>query len=284
VPVVSILGAGPIGASVAHRLAQRGKLASIQVIDTAATVAAGKVLDMLQAAPVERFDQRMSTEGDELAAVSSPIVVLADDSSGGAWDGDRGLALVARLMRAGTRATFVFACPSQTWLMEKVYRELRIPADRLVGSAPGAVASAVRALAGLELGIASVQLAVCGRPPALVIGWAAATADGSLLTERVAPHRLASISARLPTLWPPRPYAIGSATAEVVGALATGARRLVPALTIVDDDLGVRGTAVMLPLELGQGRVLSRVIPSLSAQERTNMLRGLTLRADAENG
>lgn len=283
-PVVSILGAGPIGASVAHRLAQRGRLASIRVIDSNASLAAGKVLDILQAGPVEGFDQPISTDSDELAAVSSPIVVVADDSARGAWDGDRGLSLVGRLLRAGTTATFVFACPSQTWLMEKVFSELRVPAGRLIGTAPSAVVGAVRALAGLELGVASVQLTVTGRPPALVIGWSAATTDGSLVTDRVAPHRLAAISAALPKLWPPQPYAIGSATADVVGALATGARRLFPALTIVDDDFGVRGTAVMLPLELGRGRVLLHVIPSLSAQERTEMISGLTLHAGRQNG
>ena len=283
-PDISILGAGPIGASVAHCLAQRGRLASIRVIDSNATLAAGKVLDILQAGPIERFDQPMSTDSNELAAVGSPIVVLADDSARGPWDGDRGLSLVERLLRAGSTATFVFACPAQTWLMEKVYSELRVPADRLVGTAPSALVGAVRALAGLELGVASVQLTVAGRPPALVIGWSAATSDGSMLADRVAPHRLAAISAALPKLWPPQPYAIGSATAEVVGALATGARRLIPALTIVDGELGVRGTAVMLPLELGRGRVLSHVIPSLSAQELTEMTSGLTLRAGTQNG
>jgi len=284
VPVVSILGAGPIGASVAHRLAQRGRVASIRVIDSSTTLAAGKVLDILQAGPVERFDQPMSTDSNELAAVSSPIVIVADDSAGGAWDGDRGLALLGRLLRAGTTATFVFACPSQTWLMEKAFRELRVPAERLIGTAPTAIVGAVRALAGLELGVASVQLTIAGRPPALVIGWSAATTDGSLVTDRVAPHRLAALSAALPRLWPPQPYAIGSATADVVVALATGARRLIPALAIIDDEFGVRGTAVMLPLELGRGRVLSHVIPSLSAQERTEMTSGLTLRAESQNG
>jgi hypothetical protein len=284
VPVVSILGAGPIGASVAHRLAQLRQLESIRIVDTNDNLAAGKVLDILQAGPIERFDQPLSTDRDELAAVSSPIIVVADDSAGGAWDGDRGLALIGRLLRAGTTATFVFACPSQTWLMETAYRELRVPAERLVGSAPTAVVAAVRALAGLELGVASVQLTVAGRPPALVIGWSAATTDGSRLTDRVAPHRLAAISAALPKLWPPRPYALGSATADVVTALATGARRLIPALTIVDDDFDVRGTAVMLTLELGRGRVIRRVMPSLSTQERTEMTSGLTVRADTRKG
>lgn len=273
--IVSVIGAGPIGASVAHRLLQRSHVPFVRVIDSNAAVAAGKVLDIRQAGPIERFDTPVSTADDVLAAVSSPVIVIADDSASGPWDGERGLALLQQLIRAGATACFVFAAPSHVWLMEACYRELGVKADRLVGTAPSAVVGAIRALAGLELGVASVQLTVVGRPPSLVIGWSAATTDGSLLTDRVAPHRLFAISRALPKLWPPGPYAIGAATAEVVDALVCGARRRLPALTIVDGELGVRGTAVMLPLELGHHRVLSHVMPSLSPQERTEMIGGL---------
>lgn len=276
VPTVSIIGAGPIGASIAHRLVQRARIPSIRLIDSNANLAAGKALDIRQAGPVERFDVPMTTGADELAAVSSPVIVVADDSASGVWDGERGLALVQRLVRAGTSATFVFAASSHVWLMEKSYRELGVASDRLVGTAPSAVVGAVRALAGLELGLASVQLTVSGRPPSLVIAWSSATADGMLLTDRVAAHRLFALSRALPKLWPPAPYAIASATAQVIEGLVCGARRLLPALTIVDGEFGVRGTAVMLPLELGRGRVIGHVMPSLSAQEMTEMTSGLS--------
>lgn len=275
VRTVSIIGAGPIGASIAHRLVQRSRVAAVRLIDSNEGVAAGKALDIRQAAPVERFDVPLTGDHDELAAVSSPVIVIADDSTSGPWEGERGLALAQRLVRAGTAATFVFAAPSHVWLMEKAYSELHVTADRLVGTAPSAMVGAVRALAGLELGVASVHLTIAGRPPALVIGWSAATTDGTLLSARVPAHRLVAISRALPKLWPPAPYAIGSATAEIVDALMCGTRRLLPALTIVDGELGVRGRAVMLPLELGRGRVLGHVTPSLSAQEMTKMTSGL---------
>jgi malate dehydrogenase len=198
VPVVSIIGAGPIGASIAHRLVQRARVSSIRLIDGNGSVAAGKALDIQQAGPVERFDVPITTGDDALAAVSSPVIVVADDSADGAWDGERGLALVQRLVRAGTAAAFVFAAPSHVWLMEKSYRELGIAADRLIGTASSAIVGAVRALAGLELGVSSVQLTVVGRPPALVVGWSSATTDGMLLTDRVPAHRLFAMSRALP--------------------------------------------------------------------------------------
>lgn len=275
VPDVAIIGAGPIGASTAHRLAERACVGSVVLIDDAGSVAAGKALDIRQSGPVQRFDTRVDGATDALAATTAPVVVIADASAAGAWQGEGGLALVRQLVRAGTKATVVFACPSQVLLMEACYRELHVSANRLVGSAHGAVVSRVRALAGLELGLAAVDLSVVGRPPKLVIGWSAASVNGSLLTDCVAAHRLLAISDALPKLSPPGPYAIASATAGIVEALVTGSRRRHHALTILEGDPGTRGSAVLLPLDLGRGRVLGHVIPSLSPQERTEMINGV---------
>ncbi len=272
---MAILGAGPIGASVAHRLAQRSRVRSIVLVDTSADVAAGKALDISQSGPVDRFDTPIATSGDVLAASTASVIVVADEVSAGPWEGDRGVALMQQFVRAGSSAAFVFACPSHTRLMETCYRELKIAADRLVGTAPAAIVSAVQAMAGLELGLSSVELTVVGRPPSLVVGWSAASVAGSLVTDQLAPHRLVAISQTLPRLWPPKPYAIAVVTTVVVEELLRGSRRRHPALTILDGELGARGAAVMLPLELGRGRVLSHAVPSLSPQERTEMINGL---------
>ena len=177
-PDVAILGAGPIGASIAHRLAQRGRVRSIALVDATGSVAEGKALDIRQSGPVDHFDTPIETATDVLAAVASPVIVLADEAGAGPWDGERGLTLVAQLVRAGSKATFVFACPSQTGLVEASYRELKVPADRLIGTAASAVVGAVRALTALELGLSAVELTVVGRPPKLVVGWSAATVSG----------------------------------------------------------------------------------------------------------
>ena len=100
--MVSIIGAGPAGSSIAHRLAQRGRISSLRVIDENADAVEDKMLDIRQSGPVEHFDTPISTSGDILSAVSSPVIVVADDSVSGTWDGERGLAMVQRLLRAGT--------------------------------------------------------------------------------------------------------------------------------------------------------------------------------------
>jgi malate dehydrogenase len=266
---VAILGAGPIGAATAERLATRARVGAIRLVDADGPVAAGRALDILQAGPVAGTDTRLSAATDPVDAAGAAVIVLADRAREGEWAGDVGLALVEQLVRAGAQAPIVFAGPSQTGLLEASARDLKLPAHRLVGSASSAIVGTARSLAGMELGVSSVELTVVGRPPRFVIGWSGASAAGSLIVDRVPAHRLLAISQALPRFWPPGPYAIGSATAGIVEGLIFGSRRLHPALTIGEHGLGPAGSAMLLPLELGRLRVLSHVVPSLSPQERT---------------
>lgn len=280
VSALAILGAGPLGTGIAHRVAQLDIVREIRIVDSDVKTAAGKALDIQQSGPVEGFETKLSASADVLAAAGADVIVIADSVADGEWTGGGGLNLVKALVRAGVDAPFVFAGPGQVALMEASYREAKAPAPKLIGTGASPVVGAVKALVGLEIGVASVELAVVGRPPALVIGWAAAASGGVLVTDRVPAHRLLAISQTVAQLPPPGPYAISTATARVVRGLIAGSRELVPALTLLDGVLGARGSAVMLPLELGHGRVLSHVMPSLSAQERTRVEKGIDLETD----
>jgi len=272
--VAAILGAGPLGAAIAHKLAERTVFRSIRLIDESQQVAAGKALDIRQSGPIGGFDVDLTATADPLDAAGASVIILADPLTGGGWDGDRGLALVGKLMRAGTAAPIVLAGPSQIDVMERAVRELRVPANRLVGSAASAVVNAVRAFVGIELNSSGVDvdLPIVGRPPGFIVGWSAATSSGSLITDRVPAHRLAAIAQSLPRIWPPGPEAVAAATAEVAEALARGSRRLHYGTSVLGDELEARGVAAMLPLELGPGRIIRRVVPSLSPQERNSLM------------
>jgi malate/lactate dehydrogenase len=278
---IAILGAGPIGACVAQTLAHRARVRDVRLIDTAESVAAGKALDIRQAGPVSGcggYDTRLTGMGDPLAAVGADVIIIADEHTAGEWAGDRGLALIRRLVAAGATSPFVFAGTQQTWLIEAVVREAGVDRDRVVGSAAAALAGAVRGLVARDVNGSGVDVAVnvCGRPPAFTVAWSSASVGGSLVTDRLPAHRLRAITQQLRALWPVGPYAIAAATAPIVEGLVSGTRRDTPGVTVLDREVGVRGAACLLPLTLGQGRVLTRLVPSLSPQERTDVLNSLS--------
>ena len=280
---VAILGAGPIGAAIAHRLAERGRCREIRLIDGTPAVASGKALDIMQSGPIGHFDTRLVATDAPLAATGAEAIVIADDVASGEWRDDKGLARVQQLVRAGTKAALVFAGPNQTWLMEACHVELKVPADRLVGTAASGLVGALRAVVSVELGLNGVDLSVTGRPPEFVIGWSSATVEGTLVTERIPAHRLLAISQSIRKLWPPAAQAIAAPTAQIIEGLVMGSRKLHQALTILEGEFGARRVAAMLPLRLGHGRILDRVVPSLSPQERTQVMNELGSRTLSRN-
>jgi len=265
----AILGAGPIGSAIAHRLAERARIGEIRLIDEGGAVAAGKALDIRQAGPVDGYDTAIAGTTDLLSAAGADVIVFADPVADGEWEGERGLALVQRLVRAGTSATFVFAGPKQTSLMEAAAREGRVPNDRLIGTAAATLPHTVSALLHVETGLSGAVVSVAGRPPSFVVAWSIATIGGRLVTEVVPAHRLLSISQSLGKLWPPGPQAIAAPTAAVVEGLIAGARLPVTASVITDGEFGARGISALMPIELGNKRILKRALPTQSPQERT---------------
>ena len=280
VAVVSIVGAGEIGSAVAFALARRARVRDVRLVDAAATVAAGKALDIQQTGPIEGFDTRVSGRGDALDAVGADVIVVADDATTGEWEGERGLALIKQLVRAGNTAPIVFAGPKQVWLMEAAVREAGVSPQAVVGSAATAVHSGLAALVALEVNGSAmdVSAALVGRSPAFTVGWTSATLSGSLLSTAMPAHRMVAVSETLKKLWPPKPHAVGAATAVIVEGLLFGSRRHVYATTVLNGEYGERGTATMLPLEVGNRRVMRRIEPSLSGQERVEFLNGLSKR------
>jgi malate dehydrogenase len=263
------LGAGAIGAAVAHRLAERARVREVVLIDDNAQIAAGKALDIRQSGPISGSDTIISGHGDALAVTAADVIVIADDTAGGEWQGERGLALIQRLHRAGASGALVFAGPSQHALMETVARELKLPDDRMVGTAASAMAAAARALVHIETGRTGAQVTIAGRPPKFTVAWSSATIGGALVADHVPAHRLLSMSQTLARLWPPGPQAIAAPTALVVEALITGSREPIPVLAVLDGEYDGRGITGVLQLEFGNGRIQRRSLPSLSPQERT---------------
>ncbi len=271
--MVAIIGAGNIGGALAHRLAERARVGEVRLIDDAAGVASGKALDILQSGPIQKSDTRVTAASDVLAASGAGAIVIADAYADGEWTGDRGFALVEKILRTGTRAPIVFAGPDQTSLMERSAAKLGVGTDRLIGTAPAAVVGAVRALIGADTDVSGVDVSVTvvGRPPSFVVGWTAATVGGAAMAERLPAHRMLAISSAVKRLWPPGPYAIASATALVVEGLISGSRQRHQAVAVLDGEFGARAVACLIPLELGRGRILSRSVPTLSPQERTSL-------------
>ena len=269
---IAIVGSGPLGGTLAHKLAGRDRISEVRLIDTEGRIARGKALDIQQSAPVERFSTRLSAADSIAAASGADVIVVADDgTSGNEHAGEAGLALVREISRIDGRAPILFAGAQQRQLMTLAVRELHIDRARLVGSAPYALESAVRALAGVLLDATGVDISlrVVGVPPrSSVVVWESAAVAGFPLASRLPPHEMAAITARLPSLWPPGPYALASAAARVAEAMVLGARREFSCFVSMETG-SFRDAVAAMPVELGRQGIKKVAAPALTRQEQT---------------
>src|SRR5262252_8245083 len=72
---VTVIGAGNVGATVAHRLADK-QLADVVVIDVLEGVPQGKGLDLLESGPIEGYDVKVKGTNDYADTANSDIVVM----------------------------------------------------------------------------------------------------------------------------------------------------------------------------------------------------------------
>lgn len=269
---IAIVGSGALGGAVAHALAVRDRVTEVRLIDPAGQVARGKALDIQQSSPVDNFTTRLtSAESIEAAAGADAVAICDSAESNVEHAGEGGLGLLRHLVRAGSDAPIVLAGASQRELLGRAVSELHIPRSRVLGSAPVALESALRALTGLTLDGSGVEvsLRVVGVPPrAAVVAWEEATANGQPLASEMPPHAIAGLSARIPGLWPPGPYALASAAARVIEAIAIGSRRRFSCFVATESG-PLRAAVGAMPVELGRGGVQRVLEPSLTQQERT---------------
>jgi malate dehydrogenase len=266
---VAIIGAGELGGAVAHVLARRDLVHSVVLIDDTGRVAAGKALDLMQAAAVEGFATDLAASTDVAAASGADLVILADGVGTGEWQGDAGLLLLTRLSQMAPRAVLLCAGAAQRELVDRGVRELHL--SRLFGSAPEALAAGARALVALAVNGSprDVSVSVLGVPPAhTVIPWEDATVAGFSLTRQLDEPTRRRLGARIAALWPPGPYALASAAALVVEVMSGRSRRIVSCFVAPDGSAGTATRTAAMPVRLGAAGVAEVERPTLSVIDR----------------
>jgi malate dehydrogenase len=280
VTTIAIIGAGDVGGAAAQALAARDCVRRVLLIDTAASVARGKALDIQQSGALDRFHTRLSGTDDFTSVTGADVCIVADRAATSAeWHGEDGLAMVARMLPYAASAPIVFSGTSHAELMACAWAELKVgrytmSRDRLLGSASEALASAIRAIVALEARCSplDVMLSVLGTPPAgFVVPWSEASVGGYAL-ERVLSHvQLSQVEARTARLWPPGPYTLGLSAARVAEAIVTSSRHSFSLLTLLGGEFGVRDRIGALPVLLSNTGIVHVRVPTLNTRERVQL-------------
>jgi malate/lactate dehydrogenase len=110
---------------------------------------------------------------------------------------------------------------------------------------------------------------VLGRPAQhIIVPWDEASIAGRTATAVLSAAQLARLDARIARLWPPGPYALGSAAARLVRTAITRTPRVHAALVAVTRDEGSPGRSAMMPVTLQPTGIAALVPAALSARDR----------------
>jgi len=273
---VAIVGAGDIGGATAQALASCDRVSRVLLVDAVGDAAAGKALDIQQSGASARFHTRLDGTGDESRLTGCTVCVIADrfGAHAGEWQGEDGLSMLTRIAPCLADAPIVFAGASQVELLSRAADDTRIRRERLIGSSPEALASAITAIVAMEAGCSprEVMLMVLGTPPAgFVVPWSEASIGGCGMQRVLSQVQLARIEARAVRLWPPGPYTLGTAAARVTEGILSNSRRSFSVLTQLEGEFGVRNRAGALPARLAARGIVQTRVPELSTREHVRL-------------
>jgi len=264
---IAVIGAGELGATLARRLAAAESARRVLLLDPDEGKARGKALDILQEGPVAGFDTHV--EGGPIEALGEvDAAVIADPA---ALDAGRlpseAAALVERVRAALGRGPLVVAGGHPAVVEMAV--EKGHPRDRVIGSAPVAIAAALRRhLAQAVEGRASdVAATILGRPPDRILLPRGTALLGGLPLDRLHPTAARAAVARVEGRWP-GPVALAAAAARVLRALGGADATVLPVFVVLAGEYGHRGRALAVPARLGQGRLLGVVELPLDPVDR----------------
>ncbi|MGH9457520.1 MAG: malate dehydrogenase [Thermoanaerobaculia bacterium] len=267
---VTVVGAGHVGATLAQRIAEKN-LADVVVVDIVQGVPQGKSLDMLESAPVERFDAKLvGTNGYDETAGSDVVVITAglprkpgmsrDDLL---WKNEEIVASVTREVVKRSPETILIIVSNPLDAMCEVARRVSgFPRERVIGMAGVLDSARMRAFIAMELDV-SVEnthaFVLGGHGDTMVPLPRYSTVAGIPITELIPPERIEKIVERTRTggaeivnllntsAW----YAPSSATAEMVEAILQDRKKILPCAAYLDGEYGFRGLFVGVPVKLG---------------------------------
>jgi len=277
---VAIIGAGELGGTLVSTVASLDIVRSVHLIDESGGVAAGKALDIAQSAPVLNFATRVTGGTDITSAAGARAIVIADRAVGGDPSTDESLKLLKRLSFGARNSVIVCAGAHQREAVEQAVRTVGLARSRVLGTAPEAMAGALRAMVALEVNgsPADVALTVLGVPPRnLVVPWEDVTIGGIAATRVLDEPARRRLSTLVNRLWPPGPIALANAAAAALRVIFGGSRRNVSAFVAPDDGQGVRTRAVALPVSLGQDGLISAAAPRLTGRDLVELEKGMLL-------
>ena len=284
---VTVVGGGNVGATVAQGIALK-ELADVALVDIIEGVPQGKTLDLMETAPVEKYDSILRGSNSYDGTENSDVVVITaglprkpgmsrDDLL---WKNEEIVSQVTReVVRRSPNCILVVVSNPLDAMCEVARRVSGFPRERVIGMAGVLDSARMRCFIAMELGV-SVEnthaFVLGGHGDTMVPLPRYSTVAGIPITELMSKDRIDAIVDRTrnggaeivnllkTSAW----YAPGAAAVEMVEAILKDKRKILPCAAYLQGEYGYNGLYVGVPVKLGRRGVEQVIEIKLTPEEK----------------
>jgi malate dehydrogenase len=284
---VTVVGGGNVGATVAQGIALK-ELADVVLVDIVEGVPQGKSLDLMETAPVEKYDSILTGTNSYDGTENSDVVVITaglprkpgmsrDDLL---WKNEEIVAAVTReVVQRSPDSILVIVSNPLDAMCEVARRVSKFPRERVIGMAGVLDSARMRAFIALELNV-SVEnthaFVLGGHGDTMVPLPRYSTVAGIPITELISKERIEAIVDRTrnggaeivnllkTSAW----YAPGASAVEMVEAILKDKRKILPCAAYLTGEYGLNDLYVGVPVKLGRGGIEQIIQITLTADEQ----------------
>ena len=285
---VTVVGAGNVGASLAQRLVEK-EIADVVLIDIIEGIPQGKALDMMESAPVLKFDARMSGSNSyELSDGSDVVVVTAGLARKPGMSRDDLVkknqeifgGVVREPARRSPQAVLIVVSNPLDAMCEVARRVSGFPRERVFGMAGILDSARMRWFLAEELNV-SVEsthaFVLGGHGDTMVPLPRYSNVGGIPITQLLSKERIDAIVKRtrdggieIVNYYKTGSayYAPSAAVAEMVESVMRDEKKVLPCAAYLQGEYGMSGVYLGVPVKLGRGGVEQIVEIELTPEER----------------
>ncbi|MFP3868967.1 MAG: malate dehydrogenase [Desulfobacteraceae bacterium] len=285
---ITVVGAGFVGATAAHWIAAK-ELADVVLVDIVEGMPQGKGLDLLESGPVEGFDVQLigtndyaDTAGSEIVVITAGIARKPGMSRDDLVNTNTGIvrSVTEQVAKYSPDAFLIVVSNPLDAMVYVAHKVSGFSTNRVMGMAGILDSARFRTFVALELGVSVKDLQACvlgGHGDSMVPLPRYTTVSGIPITDLLPPERIEALVERT-----------RSGGGEIVSLLKTGSaffapsasavqmsesilkdqKRVLPCAAYCDQEYGVGGYYVGVPVLLGAAGVEKVIELPLTAEEK----------------
>ncbi|MFP3975656.1 MAG: malate dehydrogenase [Dehalococcoidia bacterium] len=289
---VTVVGAGNVGSTIAMRVAEK-RLADVVLIDIMEGVPAGKALDIMEAAPVEKHDSKViGATADYTDAKDSDIVIITAGiprkpgmSRDDLLSTNMGIMrdVVTEVTKVAPKSILIIVSNPLDAMCHVAHETSGFPNNRIIGMAGVLDSARFRSFIAMELNVSMENthaFVLGGHGDTMVPLPRFSTVAGIPITELISADRIEALvdrtrkgGAEIVGLLKTGSayYAPSSGAVEMAEAILRDQKKILPCAALLQGEYGINDLFIGVPCKLGEQGVEEIIEISLTQQEQEGL-------------